>query len=653
MPFPFTHVGDLLQRLYDNRQRRTPHPQEQLIEKWFAQHRDLFGQPDFDPAALLSTLLPEKRTDRVYNIQKKRLQGRVAKVQFLGASRILELSRWEKPGSGVDLADCIESTLQATPNPPSLAESVTIEEIDRVLEAIASGVRWSAPSVRALRSSSSSTNPAEAMNELVAMYTSLTPGDAKWLTRLIFKSWEPVVIDPEVIYRAYHPLLPSVMHVHDHFSLVGPALKRLDQEGGALMQHLVPVLGFKVGRQTWHKGRSIKHCLDMGYGRRMRCEEKLDGEYCQIHIDLSKKHDCIQIFSKSGKDSTRDREALHKSIRESLQIGKPSCAFTKSCILEGELVVYSDEEKRILDFHHIRKYVSRSGSFIGVSAESRRNARDHLMIVYYDALMIDGTSLLHERHSQRITRLQELVTCIEGRSALADGVVIDFSRPSAAKDLRRALATCIQQRQEGLVLKPDDPYFNFDRRCNVSSVIKLKKEYFQGQGEVGDFAVVGARYDGAKAQGYNIPRLQWTHFYIGCLKNAEAVRRFDQPPEFVVTNVVELNEKQLSYLKTYLNPDSVPAESEDDDPPPIVYDYNPGIDNGKRPSLLFKHPPIFDIRSFSFDRVATTKFWSPRFAVVSKIHLERNYRDVLSFQELQKMAIKEKEEPLPEDEAEE
>ncbi len=199
--------------------------------------------------------------------------------------------------------------------------------IDRVVEAVASRVRFSSPSVRALSSSSStkpvadSLNPEKALDTLQDMYRMLTARDAKWLTRLILKSYEPVVmIDPAVIYRAYHPLLPSVMHVHDHFALAGATLKRLDQEREAsqsplghkaLMRHLVPVLGFKVGRQPWHKGRSIKQCLNMGYGR-MTCEEKLDGEYCQIHIDLSKGRDCIQIFSKSGKDSTQDRKALHE-----------------------------------------------------------------------------------------------------------------------------------------------------------------------------------------------------------------------------------------------------------------------------------------------------------------------------------------------------
>ena len=71
-------------------------------------------------------------------------------------------------------------------------------------------------------------------------------------------------------------------------------------------------------------------------------EDKIDGEYCQIHVDLAKTSGHIQIFSKSGKDSTEDKEALHSIIRSSLDMGKPNCRFSKSCILEGEVVVYSD-----------------------------------------------------------------------------------------------------------------------------------------------------------------------------------------------------------------------------------------------------------------------------------------------------------------------
>jgi DNA ligase-4 len=265
--------------------------------------------------------------------------------------------------------------------------------------------------------------------------------------------------------------------------------------------------------------------------------------------------------------------------------------------------------------------------------------------------MVDDTSLLSVRHSERLERLKQLVTCIKGRSALVDRWVIDFDKPSAAADLRKIFAICIQDRQEGLVLKADDPYFDFGagRQRYGSCAIKLKKEYVGKFGEVGDFAVVGARYDAAKAKSYNIPGLKWTHFYIGCLKNAEAVQRWKKPPKFIVTNVVELNATQLNKLRRYLNPEAVSAESEII---PIDFDYIPGIDGGKRPSLIFTEPLVFDIRSFSFDKAGDTGFWGPRFAQVNKIQLDRSCVDVLSFEKLQEMAIAEKEQPPPEDDRE-
>lgn len=53
----------------------------------------------------------------------------------------------------------------------------------------------------------------------------------------------------------------------------------------------------------------MKHCLQMCKGL-MSVEAKVDGEYCQIHVDVSKGRRGIQIFSKSGKDSTEDRAGL-------------------------------------------------------------------------------------------------------------------------------------------------------------------------------------------------------------------------------------------------------------------------------------------------------------------------------------------------------
>lgn len=195
--------------------------------------------------------------------------------------------------------------------PNSGDKPVTVEEIDQLLHQIAAACRFSSPAVR----SSAGNQPADQELSIGSLYQRVSARDAKWLTRLILKNYEPVVLDLRVVCSGYHPLLPAILKVQDDLAVAGrilDSLKRRDATTEAdLAKHLKPALGVKVGRQTWLKARSIKHCLSMLQGR-VSCEEKMDGEYCQIHIDLSKGYNCIQIFSKSGKDSTKDRFALHE-----------------------------------------------------------------------------------------------------------------------------------------------------------------------------------------------------------------------------------------------------------------------------------------------------------------------------------------------------
>ncbi|KAL2266448.1 hypothetical protein VTJ83DRAFT_5800 [Remersonia thermophila] len=651
MPFPFAHVCDLLERLDQNRSARSGVSKNgaDIIRDWFQRHQASLLREDNLSGPLLSVLLPEKRTDRVYCIREKRLHAVIGRALGLGRSRLSELARWTNPDARVDLADCVELILKETPNPvPPTHSAVTVEEIDELLHAIAATCRFSSPAVRR---SASKTSSVQHDLSLGSLYQRVSARDAKWLTRLILKNYEPVYLDFYAVCSGYHPALPSILKVQDDLQVAGRILDKLrrDQTGagqGDLARYLKPTLGVKVGRQTWFKGRSIKHCLSMLQGR-VSCEEKMDGEYCQIHIDLSRGYRCIQIFSKSGKDSTQDRLALHDSIRKSLQLGQPSCPLKRNCILEGELVVYSDRESRVLDFHAIRRHVLRSGARIGTGKDSQPHPWEHLMIVYYDLLMVDDESLLAVKHSDRFQRLKNLITIVPGRSAVVQREVVDFSGRTAASDLRRAFAKCITARKEGLVLKADDPYFDFRPQppAYSSCIIKLKKEYIGRFGEIGDFAVVGARFDPAKARVYNIPGLKWTHFYVACLENKEEVQRFGKRPRFVVTNVVELNAAQLQAFRTAANPEDVRPEDN------TAFDVRmePGVDAGKRPSVLFPTPPVFDIRCFSFDKEGNTGFWSPRFPSVAKIHCDRTYHDVISFSELQEMAAREKEAPLPDD----
>lgn len=113
MSFPFTYICNLLQQLDDelhsSKKERTP--SKIIIANWFDSHRSRLNSPNSNASAVLSTLLPERRKDRVYNIQVAKLQGIFGRAHCLGRSRVSELERHLTPGSNVDLGDCIESVL--------------------------------------------------------------------------------------------------------------------------------------------------------------------------------------------------------------------------------------------------------------------------------------------------------------------------------------------------------------------------------------------------------------------------------------------------------------------------------------------------------------------------------------------------------------
>ncbi|ROW01967.1 hypothetical protein VMCG_05665 [Cytospora schulzeri] len=653
MPFPFGKVCDLLQSLEnDLKRKRNQKGAEQIVRAWFAEHRLTVDNHNTDKCALLSTLLPERRTDRVFNIKEKTLSNIFARALGLGHTRQQRLTHYEIPGSGVDLAECFEEILKETPNLSK--RDVTVEEIDHILHELAAGVSFSSPAVRSSRAVDRNTRGnREALGEV---FRSLSARDAKWFTRLVLKNYLPVMVPEYLVYGQCHKLLPALLKIHEDFVV---ALRLLEQQlrnkrildGGLdkpLLPRLIkPQIGVKVGRQTWQKGRSVKHCLDLGRGL-MSVEKKMDGEYCQIHVDLSKGPDWLQIFSKSGKDSTADKYKLHGAIKSSLGIGTSSCSFRRQCILEGEMVVYSHKDERILGFDKIRKHVMRSGRRIGIDEDSQAHDYERLMIVYFDVLLIDDDSLLSVRHSERYRRLSKLVHCHKGEAALVERQIINFSSRIAAEELKEAFASCIVNREEGLVLKPDEPYFNFGttRRGYVSCCVKLKKGYIKNMGDVGDFAVVGARYDATTAKLVNMPQTKYTHFYLGCLTNSEEFRRFPGViPEFTVVNEVELIAAKLEYFQLYCFTNAVAPEQND----AFHLSVPPGLLKGKKITTVFKTPAVFEMTCFSFQKAPNTSFWSLRFPYVSKIHCDREWQKCVDFDGLQKMAEEETTAPEKED----
>jgi DNA ligase-4 len=384
MGFKYTYICDLLSQLESNRAAkaasaaRQTDPDVATVTRWFDRHQKVIHDGTTDRLSLLSCLFPEKRSDRVYGLREPSLVKVIGRCLLLGTSRREELDRWRERGGG-DLGQCVENVMRQAENGLCGVPAVTVEEVDYALGRVAAGCRFSGPNVRAKHS-------AVAVDDALApIFRRLSSRDAKWLTRLILKDLTPVVVPSGLVLRTFHFLLPNLLTFQDSLE---EALKTLSRDpinsfpqrpSRDFAQHLTrnigpeltPRIGAKIGCPDFYKGRSIDHCCMMAAKRTMSVEKKYDGEYCQVHIDLSKGHNnCIQIFSKSGKDSTQDRRGVHKAIKECLRIGSVDCKISDLCILEGELLVWGDKESDVLPFHKLRKHISRSGSFIGTENDS-------------------------------------------------------------------------------------------------------------------------------------------------------------------------------------------------------------------------------------------------------------------------------------------
>ncbi|WEW56206.1 ATP-dependent DNA ligase domain-containing protein [Emydomyces testavorans] len=649
MGFKFSYVCDLLSSLDTNRiakaasEAKRRNPDLSTVSNWFNHHERRIHDGNTDRLALLSCFFPEKRPERVFHLREPSLVKIIGRCLLLGASRKLELDRWREKGSG-DLGQCVEYVMQQAENYLEGLGEVTVEEIDLALAKIASRCRFSGPGVR-------HQFPAAEVDETLSpIFRRLSSRDGKWFTRLILKDFNPVVIPGQLILRNFHFLLPKVLLFQN--SLEG-ALIFLGQDAvkdfpprpepqyaklltKLALPHFTPEVGVKVGRTEFFKARNLKHCCQMAGGRVMSIEKKYDGEYCQIHINLSRP-DCIQIFSKSGKDSTADKRRVHNTLKESLRIGKRDCRFSDRCIVECEILVWSDCDSRILPFHKLRTHISRSGSFIGAENDCPPDASEHLYLAFFDVLLVDDNVCLSKPYRERREILNDIIQPIEGRSELARQQTINFSHSDSYEHLKDVVAMAAAQRWEGLVLKGNDepyfPIFEEDANMNFARWIKLKKEYIPGLGDSADFAVIGARYDSTRQQ--NIKNLSWTSFFVGCLEDDTTAFGVERTIFRVVDvlNCHNINQQDMETLnqlgqfrKCEPDSDTCPFAIKSDQP------QMPEIE------VLFRKPFVVELVGSGFERPPGVRYFTLRFPRVIKIHSDRKINDAVSFQDLQQLA---------------
>jgi DNA ligase-4 len=339
-----------------------------------------------------------------------------------------DLQRWKSSG-GLDFASSVERVMATTDCGSRAGPEVTLEEIDDVLDQVAALSSFSSTSLRQ-RVTTKHGRLSRADDLIRKVFRVLQSSEAKWMIRMMSKNYSPARVPEALVMSRFHFLLPDLLRFQNSIpaavGLLGnptirhmpiqPAVDTYSELKEIASRELEPQVGIMTARANYEKARSINHCCQLAGPRRMSVERKYDGEYCQIHIDLSTSRAGIKIFSKSGRDSTNDRIEIHRALRDSLQLDTAGCKIKKWCILEGELLVWNDENRRIEPFHRIRRHVKRSGRPLGAARDSPVESSEHLMIMFYDIVLLDDIIYSLETHDERRRTLQSLVRRIPGRS---------------------------------------------------------------------------------------------------------------------------------------------------------------------------------------------------------------------------------------------
>ncbi|KAJ3556675.1 hypothetical protein NM688_g1893 [Phlebia brevispora] len=428
-----------------------------------------------------------------------------------------------------------------------------------------------------------------------------------------------------------------------------------------------------------HALRSIsKHHPPSAIGA-VWAETKYDGERAQIHVQRVSAGEgtgggCwkITIYSKSGRDSTYDRAGIHGTILDALGLSlsdpeDKAGSVKNNVIVDAEMIAYSDTLGSVDEFWRIRSLIAStavgprrrtprarcadkqqpSGSQGSDTQETDPGASEPDISLSQASMVSDHVcrrntaSCPHEPYKTRRAVLERLVHVREGCAMLAQRVCVGKAGSTGGR-LRRAMAMCIANHEEGLVLKAEEGGYG-DWRVPW---VKLKKDYIPGYGDCVDLVLLGAGWDKDRARELRVGPSVYTTFYIGALvKEGQASGKNDKPLfEVLFSCAYGLSRDELEELNFLVrNSGEGYAECAGSKHSlstlPYVYHVQGDISR-PGPTIMLATPLLVEILGANFTKAPHSMYYTLRFPRIQKVHRpsERSWRDGLSLQELQRVA---------------
>ncbi|KAI9464174.1 DNA ligase/mRNA capping enzyme [Boletus coccyginus] len=651
------------------------HSPRSVVNRWIAALRKNYSPlPRGTTASVLRLLFPEDDTQRKFGLQETLLaqylgQCLDSSTVFTGSAKRLKVWSQESASGclGQELLRYVMPGTENTIGPKSL------QEVDALLDELASTSPFSDKSFRG-GDTSSSRNKRSKLSILCSLYDALPATDAAYLTQIILKDLRPLLYAPPSVMTSHALLAYNTRSKQEltreqfmkEWDPSGYMIKmykvraKLDEaamgfEAGGTLVPAHPRLGVPVEVPKSAKGRSALHALELlDTDGQIFAETKYDGERAQIHVRFCEDGEVkIAIFSKSKRDSTLDRIAVHSIVKATLAgIGN------QDIILDAEMVAFSDERNAIDEFWRIRGLVARTAqgarATLNLSKGEPIDSQPldscpslhsscpeslHFALVFFDVLLLGSASLLNVPYSIRRSMLESVIQEIPGQAMIAERSVAasgpELCMESAAKKLREIWAQRIAESQEGLVLKSGESAYG-DWRLPW---VKLKKDYVPGYGDTIDLVVIAGSWEKDRARELRVPPSTLTRFYIGAFGNSSQCAADPTiKPHFVVyfTASYGLSREQLEEFNFCVRADAVePSASRDE----LSYSYLL-LQTLPQPTVFLRTPILVELCGAGFTKSPNSKYYELRFPRITKIFRssERSFMECLTLRELQTIA---------------
>ncbi|GAA5981421.1 hypothetical protein JCM10908_004104 [Rhodotorula pacifica] len=494
-------IYDELEKATRTKHKHKSETKGQMIETFFRLWRERIGN-DLYPVVRL--MLPERDTRRrTYNLKEQKLAKALVEALDLprNSTAAIKLEHWktptkDDPGAG-EFASVAYDVIKSRSTVTTSRSDTTIDSINDVLDKLSQTTSLGEDGQK--RSLA-----AEHAKILKRCVTNMTPGEMKWLIRIILRDLK-IGVGEKTIFDRLHPDAMSVFNTCSDIKHVCYKLYDLNYRVGQedksvkLMQSFKPMLCWRSHShledvvKAMHRSRNAfdpSRQLEPGeYGNReFIVEEKLDGERIQLH----KQGKRFQYFSRHAKNYTYlyGENATSGSLTPFL--GDAIDDEVEEVILDGEMLVWEPHVQKYMAFGNLKSYAKVEASEIGDF--DPRPCYKVFDILYIKGKNGKGECLLDKSLWRRKLLLSQVIKHKTGVIEIAD-----CAKASTKEEIHAFLVRILEERGEGLVVK--HPLAKYTLGARESAWIKIKPEYMDELGENIDGVVIGGYWGQGRRSG--------------------------------------------------------------------------------------------------------------------------------------------------------